>query len=141
MRTLKLLLAITALSVATCGAASAAETPAHHPDKKTPAQAGSKRKLPFQGEVKAVDGVAKTFTIGERVFHITSETRFHKEGKPGTFDDVKAGEHLRGSYLKTPEGKLEAASVFVGKKEDEHRSKKPADKKGELNKAEPKPAK
>jgi len=85
----------------------AAGAPAERPAKKPSV-------LPFRGTVAAVDKTAKTITVGERVFQVTSETRIFKQEKPATLDDVKVGEAIRGSYKKTDEGKLVAQRIRVG---------------------------
>jgi len=72
--------------------------------------------LPFRGKVDAVDKTAKTIKVGERVFHVTAETRIMKNEKPATLDDAAAGEAVRGSYHKTDDGKLNAVSVSFGEK-------------------------
>ncbi len=150
----KLLVLAVALSVATGGLATAAETkPAAAPatEKKTDTKKSSKQqKVPFKGEVKKADQQAKCFAIGERTFHITSETRIQKDGKPATFQEVKVGEKVTGSYATSPEGRLEAISVFVGgkpaeatkmkeakKEKGEPKAKKTSPKKEEVKPAEP----
>ena len=80
--------------------------------------------LPFHGKLDAVDKQAKTLKVGERVFHITSETRIKKDEKPATLDDGVVGEPVRGSYHQTENGKLNAVSVSFGQKPAE--GEKPA---------------
>ena len=94
------------------------------PAEKKPAaapEAGKKEKprgMPFNGKLSAVDKVAKTITIKgkekERVFHITSQTRIIKAGKPATLEDGVVGEEVGGFAREAAEGKLEAASVRFG---------------------------
>jgi IMP dehydrogenase/GMP reductase len=87
---------------------------------------------PYQGKVKSTDKTAMTITLEgkekERVIGVTSETKFTKEGKPATFGDVATGENVRGQVKKTPEGKENAVSVFLGpvpeKKGGEKKEKK-----------------
>lgn len=73
---------------------------------------------PYQGKVKSSDKTAMTITLEgkekERVIGVTSETRITNQGKPATFADVAAGEIVRGQVKKTPEGKENAVSVFIG---------------------------
>jgi len=73
---------------------------------------------PYQGKVKSTDKTAMTITLEgkekERVIGVTSETKITKEGKPATFGDVATGENVRGQVKKTPEGKENAVSVFLG---------------------------
>lgn len=89
-------------------------------DKKpAPAEAGKAAKgksLPFTGKLTAVDKQAKTITVGERVFQITSETRITKSGKPATLEDGVVGEEAAGSYKTGEGGKLEATTVRFGAK-------------------------
>ncbi len=99
--------------------APAAPAPALEPppvtEPKPPADAPKKPKkkpaattLPFRGRVDAADAKAMTVTLAgkekHRVLNVTSKTRFEKDGKPATFADIKAGDDVRGSYAKTPEG-------------------------------------
>ena len=73
---------------------------------------------PYQGKVKSTDKTAMTITLEgkekERVIGVTSETKISKDGKPATFGDVATGENVRGQVKKTPEGKENAVSVFLG---------------------------
>jgi hypothetical protein len=90
-------------------------------------------KLPYQGEIAALDPVAKTFIIKNRqgkehTFTITDATVITKPEGPGSFDDVKVGEFVRGSRLKTGEGKWDALSVVIGKKEETAKAQKVAAK-------------
>src|SRR5438067_11596144 len=54
---------------------------------------------PFNGNLLAVDKVAKTVSVGKRIFQVTSETRIKKAGKPATLDDGVIGEKVSG-YVK-----------------------------------------
>jgi len=74
------------------------------------------RILPFHGTVDAVDKNAKTVKVGERVFHVTSDTHIKKDEKPGTLNDATVGEAIRGSYRKAEDGKLNAVSLSFGAK-------------------------
>ena len=74
------------------------------------------RATPFTGKLTAVDKTAKTITVGERTFQITSETRIYKAGKPGTLDDAVVGEIVGGAARKTDDGKMAAVSVRFGPK-------------------------
>ena len=86
--------------------------------KEKPAATGEKKqgRLPFHGKIAAVDKKAKTFTVGERTFQVTSETKLNKGGKPATLDDVAVGEEVGGSFEKADDGKLNAKLVRVGPK-------------------------
>ena len=83
---------------------------------KKEASAGEKKKgrLPFHGKIAAVDKKAKTFTVGERTFQVTSETKLNKAGKPATLDDAAVGEEVGGSFEKAEDGKLHAKTVHLG---------------------------
>jgi len=100
-----------------------AEKPA---DQTKPAekQATASKPLPYQGEVAAVDTTARTFIIKNRVgkehtFAITEKTVITKTdgAGAGTADDVKVGEFVRGSRLKTGDAKWDALTVTIGRKE------------------------
>ncbi|MGV3757630.1 MAG: hypothetical protein ACO1QS_19800 [Verrucomicrobiota bacterium] len=73
---------------------------------------------PYQGKVKSADKTAMTVTFEgkekERVVSVTSETKITKQGKPATFGDIAAGDWVTGQVKKTPEGKENAVSVFLG---------------------------
>lgn len=87
--------------------------------KEKPATAEKKQgRLPFHGKIAAVDKKAKTFTVGERTFQVTSETKLSKGGKPATLDDVAIGEEVGGSFEKADNGKLIAKTVHTGPKAD-----------------------
>ena len=76
------------------------------------------RAIPFHGTISTVDQTAKTFTIAgkekSRVFKVTDATVITKAGAPATMNDVAANEQVRGSYVKTDDGSLEAKSVKLG---------------------------
>jgi hypothetical protein len=65
--------------------------------------------------VKSVDQTAKTITVGKTTVQITSETRFSKDGKPATLEDVTVGETISCAY-KTMDGKKDATMVRIGAK-------------------------
>jgi hypothetical protein len=58
---------------------------------------------PARGKVTAIDKAAKTFTVGERVFHVNAETRMMKAGKPITLEDAAVGEDVGIFYKKDGE--------------------------------------
>ena len=111
----------------TCAiAALACLVTAHAADKPATGEKPRKegRPIPFNGKLTAVDNSAKTITVGERVFHVTAETKVMKEDKPATLEDGKVGEQVRGSY-KSAEGKLEAVSIFFGPKASKSKKTEP----------------
>jgi len=84
---------------------------------------------PFHGKLMAIDKVAKTISVGKRTFHITSETKMKKAGRPATLQDAIVGEPASGYVKPTPDGKWIAASVNFGPKVPENglpQKKKPA---------------
>jgi hypothetical protein len=76
----------------------------------------SERGIPFRGKVAALDKTVKTLTVGERVFHITADTKMRKDNKPATLDDVAVGDEIGGTYSKGDDGKLTAKSLRIGPK-------------------------
>jgi hypothetical protein len=89
--------------------------------------------IPFRGKIGAVDKTAKTITVGERTFQVTSETKIAKGEKPATLDDAAVGEEIRGSYKKTDDGKLIAQRVSIGPK-PEAKGEGKSEAKGEAKK-------
>jgi hypothetical protein len=138
---------IAALPVA-LSAAQSTNTPAAAKSAKDAAKSDSegaakkKSSLPFNGKISAVDKVAKTITVGSRVFQITSETKIFKADRtPAVFDDAVVADHISGSYTKADDGKLNARSVYLGEKPDakadsatKSDGKKPETKKPETKK-------
>jgi hypothetical protein len=102
----------------------AAPTPTFAAEKKgkpeTPAAekkaAPKGERGPFHGKLAAVDKQAKTITVGQRTFQITSETKIKKNGKPATLDDAVVGEPAGGYFIKGDDGKLVARSLNLGAK-------------------------
>lgn len=107
------------------GAVALAPTQGFAQDKKKKEEAAAEKKdsakegkgkrggLPARGKVVAVDKTAKTIKVGERTFHVTSETRIQKTGKPATLDDAVVGENV-GIFYKEEEGKLVALTLRFG---------------------------
>jgi hypothetical protein len=81
-----------------------AKTKAAEPGK------GKARANAIRGELKAVDDAAKTFTVGEKVYTVTSQTKIKRAGKPAILGDLKAGDTVVGTSRDT-NGKLEAVTV------------------------------
>jgi hypothetical protein len=97
----------------------AAEKPAAPAAEKETAK--TDRPLPYRGDVAAADPTAKTFTFkskdgNERVFIVTEKTEITKDGAKADFSAIAVGAYATGSYHKTPDGKLEAASVKIAEK-------------------------
>jgi len=78
------------------------------------------RTIPFQGNVVAVDPVAKTFTLNgkakERVFKVNEHTEILLDNKQVQFNSIAVGSSVRGNALKHEDG-WEAKKVSVGPKE------------------------
>jgi len=76
------------------------------------------RALPFHGKIKTVDKAARAFTIGERTFLVTAESKVMKQDKtPATLSAVVVGEQVSGSYRKTDDGRLLVNSLYIGPKD------------------------
>lgn len=73
---------------------------------------------PFRGKLKAVDLTAKTLTLAgrekDRVFHVTAETKFTKDGKPATLADGAKVEEAAGYARTGKDGRAEAVTVRLG---------------------------
>jgi hypothetical protein len=103
---------------------SPAPAPAPAPAPKAPkaqtekAPAKKSATFPFRGTLKAVDKDAMTLTLAgkekDRVIHVTSQTRFTKDGKPAVLADGVVGEEVAGSARKTEDGRTVAVSVRFG---------------------------
>ena len=109
---------LTMLAVAVAGwpvGTSAADTNAPAVEKKEPKP---KKSLVFHGKLKSVDKTAKTISVGERTFQITSETKISKADKPAMLEDGVVGEDVSGAYKKGDDGKLTATSVHFGPKSE-----------------------
>ena len=98
-------------SLARVQAADTKPVPAEKPKKET-----KDKPLPYRGKLTAVDKSAKTITIGDRVFHVTSETKITKDDKPAVLEDGKAGDEVRGQYKSAEGDKLQAVSIYYGVK-------------------------
>lgn len=109
------------LSLCLIAACAAIAAPRLGAADKKPAPAEAKKAvkakiIPFTGKLTAVDKQAKTITVGERVFQITSETRISKAGKPAILEDGVVGEEVAGAYRSAAGDKLEATTVRFGAK-------------------------
>lgn len=112
LRMMLLGLVSTALALAPAQLWAQADKPAESEKKESPAK--KREILPFNGKVAAVDKTAKTFTVGQRKFQVTSDSRITKAGKPATLDDAAVGEEVAGSYRRAEDGKLNVVSVRFG---------------------------
>ncbi len=119
------LLTITILSAALIGStAPAAEKNAEAKTAAEASAAASPEKkrdiIPFHGKIASVDPAAKTVTLegkeAQRVVTVTDTTKLKKGDGAATWDDLKAGEDVGGSYKKTADGKMEALTLRVGPK-------------------------
>jgi hypothetical protein len=112
LRLILLGLVSTSLALAPTHVLAQAEKKAEAEKKEAPAK--KRETLPFNGKVAAIDKTAKTFTVGQRKFQLTSDSRITKAGKPATLDDAAVGEEVAGSYLRAEDGKLNVVSVRFG---------------------------
>jgi hypothetical protein len=86
---------------------------------KKESTAKKKAAHPFRGKLAAVDQTAKTISVGESTYQITSETKITKSGKPATLEDGVIGEPVTG-YAKPADGdKMTATTVRFGTKPEE----------------------
>ena len=117
MKKLILILTLAALAASSTLPLVAADdkTPAK---KEDPAKDAPPRALPFRGKIGAVDKQAKTIKVGERTFHVTSDTKINKAGKPATLDDATVDEEVGGSYREGADKKLNLVSLRIGARPD-----------------------
>ena len=111
------------LTVALAGlpvGAGAKDTNAPAADKPPVKASASKRaktaKLPFHGKLKTLDASAKAFTVGERMFQVTSDTIVMKDGKPAVLADAVVGEMVSGYFTTGEDGKLNVGRLNIGGK-------------------------
>jgi Domain of unknown function (DUF5666) len=94
---------------------SAQEKPKTPPAGSAEAKpAAGPRAIPFRGTVAAVDKTAMTVTVGERVFHVASETKVFKNNQPATVGEIAVGDNVTGNYTKADDGKLTAKLLRAG---------------------------
>lgn len=96
-----------------------------------------KRTTPFRGKVTAVDAAAQTVTVGERVFHLSPESKLTKGGQALKVGDIAVGDAVAGNYTKGDDGKLTAKMLRVGPKPDPASGDKPAKSKKSGGKTKP----
>ena len=106
--------------------------------KEAGAQAEKKREGFRKGKITAIDKVAKTITVGDKVFQVTSDTKIKKAGKPATLDDGAVGDEVGLLAKKSKDGAPALVTLRFGPKPEAE--VKGADKKskGEEKKTEPK---
>ena len=93
----------------------------------TAAASPAKKGTPFHGKITSVDAAAKTITLegkeAQRVVMVTDSTKLKKAGGAATWDDLKVGEEVGGSFKKTDDGKMEALTLRVGPKPEKKKKK------------------
>ena len=113
------LLAVTLAALPASSVAKESNTNAPAVEKKAPKESKAAKKsskLPFHGNLKAVDKTAKTISVGEMTLQVTSETIISKGDKPATLEDGVVGEVASGSYVKGEDGKLTVSKLRFGPK-------------------------
>src|SRR5260370_16338125 len=71
-------------------------------EKKEPVEKKAQSAGPFRGKLAALDKSGKTITVGKRTFHITSETKIMKAGKPATLEDGVVGAEVSRGFTTPP---------------------------------------
>lgn len=84
--------------------------------------AKKKKGHPFHGNLAAVDKAAKTIKVGQSIYHISSETKITKAGKPAGLEDGVVGEYVSGSVKPTADGKMTATTLHFGAKAEKKQS-------------------
>ncbi len=99
---------------------AATAAPAKKEKPKAPPAPGT----PFSGTISAVDKTAMTLTVEGKskshTLHVTSKSRFTKDGKPAMFSDAVIGEESAGYYKKVKGGDLQLVSARFGAKSAAH---------------------
>ncbi|HMJ88421.1 MAG TPA: hypothetical protein VK530_01315 [Candidatus Acidoferrum sp.] len=111
MKTILLAVVLAAFAAASTNFVIAADKPV--PAEKAEAKA---RALPFQGKLDAVDQQAKTIKIGQRLFHVTAETKITKDASVATLADAKVGDQVGLSYRRVDDKTLNLVSLRIGPK-------------------------
>ena len=94
--------------------AAGATMPVCAADAKPKKEAQANRAIPFRGKIAAVDVQAKTLKVGERLFHLTADTRIMKAGKPATLENASVGEEVGGQYREGADKQLNVVSLRIG---------------------------
>jgi len=116
IRSLGLALALTASAFAqNTGTAAPASGDSAAP---ATAKAAKVSGYPFRGKLKSVNKEALTLTLAgkekDRVFHVTADTKFVRDGKAVALGDGAAGEEVAGYARNDSGGKAQALSVRFG---------------------------
>jgi hypothetical protein len=78
---------------------------------------GSDTAQSFNGEVSRVNRSGQTLKIGDRTFYVLPTTTITRaSGEPATLDQLKADQHVSGTYKESSEGRLELLTLEIGKK-------------------------
>ena len=117
MKKLILILTVATLA-ATCTLPLVAADNKPAEKKEVPAKEVGARSLPYSGKIITVDKATKTIKVRERTFHVTSDTKINKAGKPATLDDATVGEEVGISYREDADKKLNLVSLRIGTKPD-----------------------
>lgn len=129
-RTLKLILAITvAWSCATATLPAQTTNKAAAGRNETTTEKKKQTSGPFRGHLAAVDKAARTVTVGKRTFHVTSDTKIFKGGKPATLADGNVGEEASGGFKTAEDGRLVATKLTFGPKVDPGQTTEKVEKK------------
>lgn len=91
------------------------------------AAAPAPTKAKFSGQVTAVDVNAKTFTIDDKTYTVTDDSKVSRNGKEATLADVVVGDPAKGSYMTGADGKLDVTKVGFGKKSGSKHKKSDTD--------------
>ncbi|SPE51680.1 conserved exported hypothetical protein [Verrucomicrobia bacterium] len=92
----------------------------------TPSTAKKQRAHGFHGKLAGVDTTAKTITVGETTYQISSQTRIMKAGKAATLEDGVVGEDVSGSARPNEDGKMVALNVYFGPRPEPKRPMSPS---------------
>jgi len=94
----------------------------HKKSSSTKQQAGEcedkPSRYPYHGKLKDVNKAARTFQVGNTVYHLLPESRISKAGKPATLADAAIGEQVSGLAQKGEGDKRIALSLTIGPKPD-----------------------
>jgi hypothetical protein len=128
---LKSLLGVALTLLALQGARTVAadtDSPAAETSTAKAADTAIGRPYPLNGKIATTDKLAMTITLEgkqkPRVIHVTSQTRWVKQGKPATFEDAQPGDSVGGQVAKNKEGQEVALSLRLGPKPEKPSRKK-----------------